>query len=131
MKRFPLSMFVCILLLFLAIMLVTARTAQAAFALSTNWQIVNSPNMGSDNNSVSALAAVSSNDVWATGHFTIPGTQTENGLIEHWDGSRWNLVPNPNPGTRSHFIKAVSAVSTNDVWDVGYTADQNGNNHKT
>jgi hypothetical protein len=131
MKRFPLSMFVCILLLFLAIMLVTARTAHAAFASSTNWQIINSPNMGSDNNQVTALSAVSSNDVWATGSFTIPGTQTENGLIEHWDGSQWSTIPNPNPGSKSYFIKAVSAVSTNDVWVVGFTADQNGKNHRT
>ena len=131
MKRFPLSMFVCILLLLSAIMLVTAKTAQAAFALSTNWQIVNSPNMGSDNNQVTALSAVSSNDVWATGSFTIPGTQTSNGLIEHWDGSQWSTIPNPNPGSRSYFIKAVSAVSANDVWVVGFTAQQNGKNHRT
>jgi len=87
--------------------------------------------MGSNNNFVSALAAISTNDVWATGYFTIPGTHTDNGLIEHWNGSRWSLVPNPNPGTRSYFIKAVSAVSPNDVWAVGFSKDQNGNNPKT
>jgi hypothetical protein len=131
MKRFPLSMLVCVLLLLLAVTSMTAKTAQAASTWSENWQIVNSPNMGSDNNQVTALSAVSSNDVWATGNFTIPGTQTSNGLILHWTGSQWSIVPNPNPGTKSYFIKAVSAISTNDVWNVGFTADKNGDNHMT
>jgi hypothetical protein len=131
MKRFPLSMLICVLVLLMSIMFVMAKTAQAASTWSENWQIVNSPNMGSDNNSVTALSAVSSNDVWATGSFTIPGTQISNGLIQHWNGSQWSIVPNPNPGTKSYFIKAVSANSTNDVWAVGFTADKNGNNHKT
>ena len=131
MKRFPLSILISVLVLLLAVMFVTARVAQAASTWGENWRIVNSPNMGSNNNFVSALAAISTNDVWATGYFTIPGTHTDHGLIEHWDGSRWSLVPNPNPGTRSYFIKAVSAVSTNDVWAVGFSNDQNGNNPKT
>jgi len=131
MKRFPLSILISVLVLLLAVMFVTARVAQAASTWSENWRIVNSPNMGSNNNFVSALAAISTNDVWATGYFTIPGTHTDNGLIEHWNGSRWSLVPNPNPGTRSYFIKAVSAVSPNDVWAVGFSKDQNGNNPKT
>jgi len=115
----------------MSVIFVTAKVAQAASTWSENWRIVNSPNMGSDNNQVTALSAVSTNDVWATGSFTIPGTQTSNGLIQHWDGSRWSIVPSPNPGSRSYFIKAVSAVSTNDVWAVGFTADKNGNNHRT
>ena len=131
MKRFSLSMLVCVLVLLMSVMFVTAKMAQAASTWSENWRIVKSPNMGSDNNQVTAVSAVSTNDVWATGSFTIPGTQTSNGLIQHWDGSRWSIVPNPNPGTRSYFIKAVSAVSTNDVWADGFTADKNGNNHKT
>src|SRR6266699_1475985 len=103
MKRFPLSMLICVLVLLMSVIFVTAKVAQAA----------------------------STNDVWATGSFTIPGTQTSNGLIQHWDGSRWSIDPSPNPGSRSYFIKAVSAVSTNDVWAVGFTADKNGNNHRT
>jgi hypothetical protein len=131
MKRFSLSMLVCVLVLLMSVMFVTAKTAQAASTWSENWRIVESPNMGSDNNQVTALSAISTNDVWATGSFTIPGTQTSNGLIQHWNGSRWSIVLNPNPGTRSYFIKAVSAVSTNVVWAVGFTADKNGNNHRT
>jgi hypothetical protein len=131
MKRFPLSILICVLVLLMSVMFVTAKVAQAASTWSENWRIVDSPNMGSDNNQVTALAAVSTNDVWATGSFTIPGTQTSNGLIQHWDGSRWSIVPNPNPGTKSYFIKAVLAVSMSDVWAVGFTAEKNGNNHKS
>src|SRR5207248_4277012 len=99
---------------------------------SESWRIVSSPNMGSDNNTLTALSTVSANDVWATGTFNIKGTQISNALIEHWNGSQWNIVPSPNPGTRSYFLKAVSAVSTNNVWTVGFTSNnKSGASQKT
>ncbi len=55
------------------------------------WSIV--PNAGGTNlESVSARAA---DDIWAVG-YTSSATGTL-GLIQHWDGSAWHLVPNPNP----------------------------------
>ena len=104
MKRFPLSMLVCVLVLLMSVMFVTAKVALAASTWSENWRIVKSPNMGSNNNIVSALSGVSTNDVWATGWFTIPGNQTSNGLIQHWDGSRWSIVPSPNTGTQANYL---------------------------
>src|SRR6266702_849258 len=126
MKRFPLSMLICVLVLLMSVIFVTAKVAQATSTWSENWRIVNSPNMGSDNNQVTALSAVSTNDVWATGSFTIPGTQTSNGLIQHWDGSRWSIIPSPNAGTQDNFLEGVVAISTSNVWAVGLGINGSG-----
>lgn len=70
-----------------------------------------------DNYSLSSVAAVSHNDVWAVGHYLgergFPQT-----LIEHWNGSTWSIVPSPNAGDGGE-LKAVSAWSANDAWAVG------------
>jgi hypothetical protein len=47
---------------------------------------------------------------------------------EHWDGTQWSIVPNPNPGhlyTYNEFY-GVAAASTNNVWAVGYTTVKGG-----
>ena len=52
----------------------------------TSWSIVPSPSPGSGGqNQLYAVAANSSNDVWAVGSFTHSG-QFAQTLIEHWDG---------------------------------------------
>jgi hypothetical protein len=53
------------------------------------------------------VAAVAPDDVWAVG---------VGPMIEHWDGVRWRLVPNP-PGPS--VLTGVDAVAPNDVWAVG------------
>ncbi|MFL5734617.1 MAG: hypothetical protein ACJ78Q_15645, partial [Chloroflexia bacterium] len=40
-------------------------------------------------------------------------------LLEHWNGSAWSVVSSPNPDA-GNYLYSVSAVSTNDVWAVGY-----------
>src|SRR5262249_9465555 len=38
---------------------------------------------------------------------------------EHWDGTKWSVVPSPDPGAAGNHLYAVDAVSPNDVWAVG------------
>ena len=68
-------------------------------------------------NSLIAVTAVSSNDVWAVGS---ADTSNRGALIEHWDAQQWSIVPGPphTPGG-SYDLSAVSAVSLSDVWAVG------------
>jgi hypothetical protein len=86
----------------------------------TQWSVVPSPSEGTDYNELRSVAAISSNDVWAVGYFSgeYP-SPTLSTLTEHWDGSQWSIVPSPNQGGASSF-RSVSAVSSNDVWAVGY-----------
>jgi hypothetical protein len=54
--------------------------------------------------------AVSTNDVWAVGYYY------GYAVTENWNGSTWNVVPNPGVGVPS----SIAAVSTNVIWAVGY-----------
>lgn len=90
------------------------------------WQQVPSPNPLSrndtDQNWLTSVSAVSADDVWAVGrygnHDLGPLDQT---LIEHWNGSRWSLVPSPDPGGSSadNDLWGVVAVGADNVWAVG------------
>jgi hypothetical protein len=60
-------------------------------------------------------AAVSADDVWAVGDVS-PRHAPSHGIIEHWNGRRWQLVP--GPPTRSE-LSGVTALSADDAWAVG------------
>src|SRR5437899_2411658 len=81
------------------------------------WQIVTSPNVGTGNNYLTSVSAVSESDVWAVGYYNNGGTNQT--LTEHWDGTSWSVVSSPNPGPTSNYLLSVAAISANDVWAVG------------
>lgn len=63
------------------------------------------------------VAAVSTNDVWAVGEYTVGGEYRT--LIEQWNGSHWSVVPSPNNGYLSNSLAAVTVISANDIWAAG------------
>jgi hypothetical protein len=85
----------------------------------TVWSIVSTPNSGPGSNSLMGATAIASSDVWAVGLRTdaIGNVLT---LAEHWDGFTWSIVSTPTPGGTSAALTAVAAVSSRDVWAVGY-----------
>jgi hypothetical protein len=83
------------------------------------WNIVASPDLGSGENLLLGLTAVSGSDVWAVGQYADGGT-TIHTLTEHWDGSAWNIVPSPDFGSLGNALEGVAAASGSDVWSVGY-----------
>src|SRR5437868_6178538 len=86
----------------------------------TSWSLVPTPELGTGDNILYGVAAVSANDVWAVGQNC---NQT---LVEHWNGTSWSVVPSPNPGTGQNFLYGVAAVSATDVWAVGYYSGRTG-----
>lgn len=92
-----------------------------------SWQVVPSPNSPDGNGLLSAVAALSANDVWAVGystHGTPPAQDAEpvdysRTLIEHWDGKSWQIVPSPNAPTGNGELNSLTAISQNDIWAVG------------
>ncbi|MGH2636314.1 MAG: hypothetical protein ACRDHU_09265, partial [Actinomycetota bacterium] len=62
----------------------------------STWGIVPSPNVGAQNHLL-GVRAFSTNDAWAVGSHNVPGTLNFATLVMRWDGSRWSLVPSPNP----------------------------------
>src|SRR6266446_6153674 len=89
----------------------------------TNWNVITSPNVGSSNNDLNGVAALSVNDVWAVGYFT-NGSNIQQTLTEHWDGSSWSVVSSPNAGTYSNILNGITEVpGSNQLWAVGYFWD--------
>jgi hypothetical protein len=86
----------------------------------STWSIVQSPNPRNDTNTqLHAVSAVSGNDVWAVGasdNGSLPGRS----LIQHWDGTHWNIVTSPSPDTQFNELRGVAALTANNVWAVGY-----------
>ncbi|MEO7000171.1 MAG: hypothetical protein ABI068_00050 [Ktedonobacterales bacterium] len=83
------------------------------------WQIVSSPSPSAVYNSLSAVAATSARDAWAVG-FQATMTGTTQTLIEHWNGTTWQVAPGANPGAVNNELLSVAAISPRDVWAVGF-----------
>jgi hypothetical protein len=94
------------------------------------WSVIPTPAVpaGLNGSDLRGLAAVSNRDVWAVGDRD-GATDSERGcLIEHWDGSRWSLVPCPVPaGATTAWLTAATVFAPNDIWAVGgWTPQQIG-----
>jgi hypothetical protein len=65
-----------------------------------------------------AVAAAAPDDAWAVGGPSNFGRSTRTApVIEHWDGTRWRVVPSPAiAGAR---LDSVVAAGRNDAWAVG------------
>jgi hypothetical protein len=81
-----------------------------------SWKTVSSPNQANVHNVLLGVAAVSANDVWAVGNWSIGNYYP---LIEHWDGSAWSIAQTPNPSGVDNVLWSASALSSTDVWAVG------------
>ena len=92
------------------------------------WEVIPSPNGCKGMNTLVAVSATGPNDVWAVGNCTDDEwdtyTASRRTLVEHWDGTRWTIVPSPNPTFR-HILSAVAAIAPDDVWAVGSHTDDN------
>jgi hypothetical protein len=95
-----------------------------------NWTLVSSPNFDSHGNGLNAVAVISANDVWAVGYY-LNDAGTAQTLIEHWNGSTWSVVYSPNSGQGANVLKGVAAVSSSDVWAVGYSTNTIGGTRGT
>jgi hypothetical protein len=83
------------------------------------WAVVASPNIGSADNLLEAVAASSPNDVWAVGSYDTGAGGAIQTLAEHWDGATWTIVPTPNAAPSGSFLHAISATSPGSAWAVG------------
>jgi hypothetical protein len=87
------------------------------------WSTVASPNVSGVNTYLDAVTMVAPDDVWAVGR-SCPancfGGNIEHLFIVHWDGTQWTRVTARDPGTHGSALYDVYAVSTGEVWAVGY-----------
>jgi hypothetical protein len=94
----------------------------------TAWSLVSGPNPGTNANILYAVAPVpGTNQLWAVGNYLTSGAYQT--LIERWNGTTWNLVTSPSPGSNGNGLQGVTALSANSAWAVG--SDTNGNGDLT
>jgi hypothetical protein len=104
----------------------------------TSWTIVDSPNANNtEDNVLYSVSCVSSSDCWAVGHYFNPGNTVTTlsvyqTLVEHWDGTSWDIVTSPNfsPNTNNG-LESIACLSSSDCWAAGYyyqTASTSPNN---
>src|SRR5712692_11737569 len=114
MKRLKVNLFLCIVgVVLLALLAPAVAQAQAV------WSVVASPTPGPSVNDLNGVASISANDVWAVGDF-INASGASQTLTEHWNGTQWSVVASPNPSAFHNVLHGVTAISTNDVWAVGW-----------
>jgi hypothetical protein len=65
-----------------------------------------------DGQALYGVKALGAGDVWAV------GTDSIRGLVVHFDGTGWNVVPSPTPAD-SGSLAAVASESANHLWAVG------------
>ncbi|MBA2678397.1 MAG: hypothetical protein H0U76_08400 [Ktedonobacteraceae bacterium] len=99
-------------------------SAHIAHAGGTGWSVVPSANVSPVENSLQSVAALSTNKVWAVGYSVQGATKStlvKRTLVEHYNGTIWQVVTSPDVGTGDNVLTGVSALSANNVWAVGYT----------
>jgi hypothetical protein len=69
-----------------------------------------------------STTVLSACDVWAVGSFINPD-HVQQTLIEQWNGSKWAIIPSPNPGAKDNELFSVSAASPTSIWAVGQYDD--------
>ena len=101
----------------------TVTPSATATLCPIQWRVVSSPNASTVDNELRGVEVVSANDVWAVGYYLDTNLDFSRTLIMRWNGSAWSVVTSPNVGDSHNLLIAVSAVSANDVWAVGYYLD--------
>jgi hypothetical protein len=93
------------------------------------WQVVPSPNLGTQANTLLSVAAAAEDDVWAVGAGYDQGLYAYRTVIEHWNGAVWSITPSPNATGGYNILNGVAVAGPKDIWTVGQAAE--GNTYST
>jgi IPT/TIG domain-containing protein len=83
------------------------------------WSIVPTPNTGAGDNVLESVVTIAPNDAWAVGYSRPDNSSARQSLTEHWNGTAWSIVANPQVASASNSLFAVAAIGSNDLWAVG------------
>jgi hypothetical protein len=76
------------------------------------------PKVGTGDNVLTGISAVSNEDVWATGYY-VDGTKYKT-LTLHYNGTAWSHVPSRNGADGTSLLMGVDAFSPTNAWAVGF-----------
>jgi hypothetical protein len=111
----------------------SARLDQVLHWNGTKWSVVSAPAPGGtaagDFNELNDVACTSAASCWAVGYYGIEMSgSTGDSVVQltqalHWNGTKWSLVPSPNPGGHSknhvNSLNAIRCGSARDCWAAG------------
>jgi hypothetical protein len=85
-----------------------------------SWQAQSSPDPGTFSNELLGVTAASPTSAWAVGYDANAGGGQRRTLIEHWNGTSWQVQPTPSlAGSSSAQLASVAAASGTHVWAAG------------
>jgi hypothetical protein len=105
----------------------------------SSWTILPGPATGQAFDQLMSVQCPSDADCWAVGNAgpasqmsgflpIFPGAVGDQGLIEHWDGSAWSIVPSSTePLPNGGYLSGLQCVGDSDCWASGATTDDTGN----
>ena len=123
--------FLCILLIFVIMGFIIHHATQLVHptsislapspspSLPAQWMTISSPNFGSGDNELAAIAAVGAQEAWAVGFSKNNSNGYYSTLIEHWNGASWAVAPSPNAGNGNNFLAGITVVDAQNAWAVG------------
>jgi hypothetical protein len=94
----------------------------------SRWRIVPSRDPATGTRATDTLggvAVISRSNAWAVGFYEKRTTSFRT-LIEHWNGTRWSVVPSPNQGAGENTLAAIAVRSASDIWAAGYRQNASG-----
>ncbi len=88
----------------------------------TTWATMKPPNPGTRDNYIEGIVAASPTDVWLGGYYTDVGKHQPEALslTMHWNGTKWSVVPSPNPSATLNVIWGIGADGQGGVWALGH-----------
>jgi hypothetical protein len=89
----------------------------------TRWTEYPLPNVGINENALFSVSMVPSGAAWAVGYY-IDADYQQRTLTEHYDGTKWSVVPSADPGAKQNILYGVVALADDNVWAVGGTEDE-------
>ena len=127
-----------------AVGLTTAADGEGLTAITeqwngSTWSLVPSAPSGQTYDQFNGVDCTSASNCWAVGsagatqqdprflpvYPAAPGLQ---GLIEHWNGSAWTVVPGYQaPAPEGTYLTSTTCLSSTDCWAAGTTSDSSGN----
>jgi hypothetical protein len=93
---------------------------------ATSWSRVPVPEPAGQQAVLSGVDDLSPGNAWAVGTSFSGGVGANAAgltLIEHWNGTRWSIVPSPNPVTApgdSDVLTSITGTGPDDLWAAGW-----------
>jgi hypothetical protein len=100
----------------------------------STWTRVPVPQPAGQQALLNAVDDLSPGNAWAVGTSFSGGVGASPGgltLIEHWNGTRWSIVPSPNPATGipgdTDVLTAISGTGPGNLWAAGWDSNETSN----